>query len=120
MRGARLFRHLTIVFTALSLVGLAVGQSSAPNLSAQTPVGSQNSSLRISLRLQDESPFVGQATVRVTGREGREVSGMMESDVEMVFAEMPPGTYAIETSAPGFATVQENIEIEPDHRLQTR
>jgi len=120
MRGARLFRHLTIVFTALSLVGLAVGQSSAPNLSAQTPVGSQNSSLRISLRLQDESPFVGQATVRVTGREGREVSGMMESDGEMVFAEMPPGTYAIETSAPGFATVQENIEIEPDHRLQTR
>ena len=120
MRGARLFGHLTIVFAALFLLGLAVGRDSAQNFSAQTPVGSQNSSPRIYLRLQDESPFVGHATVRVTGREGREVSGTMESDGEMVFAEVPPGTYAIETSAPGFATVQENIEIEPDHRLQTR
>jgi hypothetical protein len=97
-----------------------VEQSSAENLSAQTPVGSQNSSLRICLRLQDESPFIGAATVRVTGHEGREVNGKMESDGEMVFPEVAPGTYAIETSAPGFVTAQENIEIEPDHRVQTR
>ncbi len=121
MRGARLFRHLIIVLTALLLVDQsAVGQSSAQNLSAQMPVGSPNSSLRICLRLQDESPFIGQATVRVRGREGREVSGKRESDGEMVFSEVPAGTYAIETSAPGFVTSQENIEIESDHRLQTR
>lgn len=121
MRGAQLFRHLTIVLTALFLIDhLAVGQSSGQNLSAQTPVGSQNSSLRICLRLQDESPFIGQATVRVTGREGREVSGKMESEGELVFPDLPPGTYAIETSAPGFVTTQENIEVEAGHRLQTR
>ena len=81
MRGAQLFRHLTIVFIALFLIDqLALRQGSAQNLSAQAPEGSQNSSLRICLRLEDESPFVGQATVRVTGREGREVSGKMESD----------------------------------------
>jgi hypothetical protein len=122
MRGARLFRHLAIVLASLvvSMSDAAGPQKSPQNSSVQVLSGSQPSSLRICLRLEDGSPFIGPATVRVTGTEGRELSGKMGSEGDVIFPEVHPGAYALETSAPGFVTVQEPVEIEPDHRLQTR
>jgi len=95
-------------------------QNSPQNSSVQAPSGRQHSSLRICLRLEDESPFIGPATVRLTGTEGREFGGKIESEGEMVLRDVPPGAYTLETSAPGFVTAQEPVKIEPDHRLQTR
>lgn len=122
MRGAQLFRHLTI-FLASLLVSMsqAVGRQNPPqNSTVQMPSGRQHSSLRICLRLEDESPFIGAATVRLTATEGRDLSGKIESEGETVFRDVAPGAYTLETSAPGFVTAQELVEIESDHRLQTR
>jgi hypothetical protein len=76
--------------------------------------------LKICLRMQDDSAFSGSAGVRVMPSEGYEVSGTStESDGETVFADMVPGTYSVEVSAPGFLTVRQKIEIEPGLRLRT-
>ena len=76
--------------------------------------------LKICLRMQDDSAFSGSAGVRVMPSEGYEVSGTTtESDGETVFADMVPGTYSVDVSAPGFLTVRQKIQIEPGHRLRT-
>ncbi|MGC2195405.1 MAG: carboxypeptidase-like regulatory domain-containing protein [Terriglobales bacterium] len=120
MRGVRIFRSPAGLFASLLLfIGSLCAQQDPPqNSAAQKPVGS--TSLRICLRLQDESPFSGSAAVRVMPSEGYEVSGTMESEGEMVFADVPPGTYTMETSAPGFLTVRQKIQIEANHGLLTR
>jgi len=71
--------------------------------------------------MQDDSTFSGSANIRVMPSEGYEVSGTpTESDGEMIFADMLPGTYSVEVSAPGFLTVRQKIQIEPGHRLRTQ
>lgn len=52
--------------------------------------------------------------------EGYEIDGKMEAEGEMVFSNVPPGSYTVETSAPGFLTVRKNIRIEAGHGLMTR
>jgi hypothetical protein len=52
--------------------------------------------------------------------EGYEVSGTMESEGEVVFNDVPSGTYTMEASAPGFLSVRQKIEIGSDHGLLTR
>jgi hypothetical protein len=52
--------------------------------------------------------------------EGYEISGATESDGEVLFSNVPPGTYTVETNAPGFLTVRQKVQVEPDHRLLTR
>jgi hypothetical protein len=52
--------------------------------------------------------------------EGYELGGIMESEGEVVFKDVPPGTYTLETSAPGFLSVRQKIEIEADRGLLTR
>jgi hypothetical protein len=52
--------------------------------------------------------------------EGYEISGMMESDGVMLLSDVPPGTYTMETSAPGFLTLRQKIQVAGDHGLLTR
>jgi hypothetical protein len=61
---------LTVVETAF-----AGQQSPAKNLAGQGSASSGSSSLRICLRLQDETPFSGPASVRVMPVEGYEIAG---------------------------------------------
>jgi hypothetical protein len=52
--------------------------------------------------------------------EGYEVVGTPSgSNGEMIFADMSPGTYTVEASAPGFLAVRKRTEIEPGSHLQT-
>lgn len=77
--------------------------------------------LKICLRMPDDAAFNGSASVHVMPSEGYEVSGTpSESDGEMIFDSMRPGTYTVEVSAPGFLTVRQKIEIEPGNRLRTQ
>lgn len=77
--------------------------------------------LKICLRMPDDSAFSGSASVHVMPSEGYEVSGTpSESDGEMIFAAMRPGTYTVEVSAPGFLTLRQKMEIEPGNRLRTQ
>jgi hypothetical protein len=122
MRGARLFQCPAMLCASLLLlIGNVAGQQGSPQSSTvQAPARSGSSSLRICLRLQDESPFSGPVNIRVLPSEGYEISGTSESEGEMLFSDVPPGTYTMETSAPGFLTVRQNIHIEAGHRLLTR
>jgi hypothetical protein len=52
--------------------------------------------------------------------EGYEIPGTMESDGEILFTDVPPGSYIMETSAPGFLTIRQKIQIEAHQGLLTR
>jgi len=94
--------------------------SSAPvsNTTNKLPPGT--ASLRISLRLEDESPFKGFANVRVFPNEGYEVVGSPTgSDGEILFEHMQPATYTVEAVAPGFLSVRLPTTIESPHQQRT-
>src|SRR5271170_8248295 len=83
----------------------------------QSPSGA---TLKICLRLPDNSPFDGSLIIRVLPSEGYEVTGLpTESEGEMLFRDMEPGTYSIEASAPGYLTVRRTTQIPPGRGLQT-
>jgi hypothetical protein len=76
--------------------------------------------LKIRIRTQDDSAFAGIANLRVVTHDGSELSGMKsESEGETVYSALPPGIYAIEASAPGFAPVKQTIDIESGKSAQT-
>ncbi len=52
--------------------------------------------------------------------EGTEVQGKTEVQGEMNFADLDPGTYTLETKAPGFLPVRQELRVEAGHRLLTR
>ncbi|HST12445.1 MAG TPA: carboxypeptidase-like regulatory domain-containing protein [Terriglobales bacterium] len=122
MLGAQPFLCRSVAFAAflLLLEPIAARQNSPQGSSLQANAGSDSSTLRICLRLEDESTFSGPATVRLVTNEGRELGGRMESEGEMVFPDLPPGPYTLEATSPGFVAVHENVDIGADNRLQTR
>src|SRR5262249_6178146 len=68
--------------------------------------------LNIRMRAQDDSPFAGITNLHVLARDGSEVAGAKSAfEGETVYSSLPPGTYSIEASAPGFATVRQTIDI---------
>lgn len=76
-------------------------------------------SLKVSLRLQDESPFVGAAELRLMPNEGYEVIGTQTgTEGETLFPKLPPGKYFLEVSAPGYLAVRLSAQI--DSGLQQR
>jgi len=77
-------------------------------------------SLKICLRLQDDSPFLGAVNVRVTPEEGYEVTGApAETPGEYLFPEVSPGKYIVEVSEPGFLAARLSTQVEPGHRQKT-
>jgi hypothetical protein len=96
-------------------------QPTAPSVTADPAGLTGKGTLKICLRMPDDSAFSGSASVHVMPTEGYEVSGTpSESDGEMIFAGMQPGTYTVEVNAPGFLSVRQKIEIEPGNRLRTQ
>jgi hypothetical protein len=92
----------------------AESAASAPS----TPVGT--ATLNIRIRTQDDSPFAGIANLRVVTHAGSELSGAKSaSEGETVYSALPPGSYSIEASAPGFAPVKQIIDIESGKSAQT-
>jgi hypothetical protein len=121
VRGAQRYRFRVILLASILLfVNDLVGQQNSPSLVGQGPAGAGTASLRICLRLQDDSPFSGPASVRIMPDEGYEIAGIREAEGEMLFSDVPPGTYTMETNAPGFLTVRQNIRVELGHHLLTR
>ena len=105
----------------LSPVVAAVSLLAATNLSAQTspatalldsspPVG--QATLKICLRLEDETPFLGAATVRVAPEQGNELLGMpADGPGEYLFSGVTSGQYAAFVSAPGYAPLNVSFKI---------
>jgi Carboxypeptidase regulatory-like domain len=86
--------------------------------SPNAPAGT--ATLNIRIRTQDDSPFAGMANLRVVSHQGSELSGVKSaSEGETVYSALPPGSYSIEASAPGFAPVKQTIDIESGKSAQT-
>lgn len=113
-------RYSATLMVCLLLLTVSGSARQEPNSTVAPTAAATASSLRICLRLSDESPFTGSANVRVMPNEGYEISGTTTAEGEMLFSDVPPGTYTVETSAPGFLTARQKVQIEGEHRVLTR
>lgn len=76
--------------------------------------------LKISIRLPDDSPFSGLAELHLVTRQGSEIRGTKsENEGEMLYPNLAAGGYSIEATAPGFSPVKQLIDIEAGKRSQT-
>jgi hypothetical protein len=120
------FRHRTLilvdvtVWVILFLLGGPLPTQLAFKQTASAQQSPSGATLKICLRLPDDSPFDGSANIRVIPTEGYEVTGFpTESGGEMLFRDVDSGTYSIEASAPGFLTVRRTTQIRPGRGIQT-
>jgi hypothetical protein len=90
----------------------SVQQSSSEKSSDRHPSDSNFPSLKICLRLSDDSAFSGLASLHVVNSKGLEISGnATDFDGETIFPKLEPGRYSVAAVAPGFAPVKQTIEI---------
>lgn len=123
MSGARLFQYPAMLLACLlASSGNLRAQNEALPLTPplQVPAAVATTSLRISLRLQDETPFLGIANARIVPNDGPDIPATAESDGVMVFHDLLPGAYVLEVTAPGFAPVKQNLQIEAGSLFLTR
>lgn len=106
---------------SFSSASLAAPQSSQGNSAPDAAKESGLASLKICLRLADESPFGGSADLRVHSSAGTEIHGTTDPDLEgeTLFQNLAVGTYTVEAEAPGFAALKQTVEIESGKRTQT-
>jgi hypothetical protein len=80
---------------------------------SQPPDSPAPSTLRICLRLEDQSPFLGAARVLVLPETGYELLGLRDDKGEVDFYAVPPGAYTIAVSAAPFSSVRLRVQMEP-------
>jgi hypothetical protein len=105
---------LSVAVAAVPLLAAAkLNAQSAPAaalLDAVPPVG--EATLKICLRLEDETPFRGAAMVRVAQEQGNELLGMpADGPGEYLFSGVTSGTYAAVVSAPGYTVLNLSFKI---------
>lgn len=121
MSGARrLPLALAVLFAFSVCSGLRAQQNPKLGASSQHPTNPNSTSLKISLRLVDDAAFSGLANLQVTSDQGTEVVGKPTNfEGETIFADLAPGNYSVEASAPGFISVKQIVEVKPGHGLET-
>ena len=120
MRGAPALLRFSLLLLLFPARLAAAPQNSKDNSRAGSPSQAGSAGLTVSLRTQDDSAFIGVANVRVMSRGGHEVVGVPSgSDGETIFTNIPPGTYTVEASAPGFLAVRQETQIQPGNHVQT-
>src|ERR1700741_2172501 len=112
MPGGHSFRSWGAVLVAGGFLfsGFVPGPQSASHMADPTASAASRTSLRICLRLADESSFGGPARVRLRSPDGREVTGTAGADGDFLFNDVMPRDYTVEAIAPGFAPVRQKIE----------
>jgi Tetratricopeptide repeat len=76
--------------------------------------------IRVCLRMEDDSSFVGSANVRLMPAQGYEVVGVPAGAAgETLFEGLAPGTYTVEASAPGFSGVRKQTQIDANATVRT-
>jgi hypothetical protein len=114
-------RTSVFLFASIVLCGHASAQQSAPaNPPAQAQAAPEAASLKISLRLPDDAPFSGAATIHFKPTGKYKVNGASsKNEGEIIFSDIPTGTYTVEVTAAGFLPVQREIQIAADHGLDS-
>src|SRR5277367_3421782 len=79
-------------------------ESNLPAKPAPAPAPSiGEATLKISIRLPDDSPFSGLAELHLLTRQGSEIHGTKsENEGEMLYSNLAAGSYSIDATAPGF------------------
>ena len=104
---------------ALSLVSVTVvsGQDSRAVSQPESTKQNSRATLQVRLRLQDETPFLGVANVRLVPSVDYEIlSTRSEVQGDYVFFGVEPGKYLLEVSAPGYLGTQSSTEVEGRER----
>ncbi len=121
MRRAQIVSPVIAPLFAVFLCAAAVlAQQAAKEKAGQHPSNPNSTSLKISLRLPDDSAFSGLANLHVANSEGAEVVGKLtEFEGDILFSDLAADTYSVEATAPGFVSVKQSVEIKPGHGLET-
>src|SRR5215471_21065984 len=115
-------RTLPVTLAAMSLVAasgsLAQTASTAALLDSSTPAPS--ATLKVCLRLEDQTPFLGAATVRVLPTQGNELLGMpADAPGEFLFSGVSSGNYNAVVSAPGYTALSLSFKIDQGPRQKS-
>jgi len=87
-------------------------------LDQNSPVAA--ATLKVCLRLEDETPFLGNAMVRVTPEQGNELLGMpADGPGEFLFSGISSGKYAALISAPGYDVLSLTFKIDEGPRQKS-
>jgi hypothetical protein len=120
MRRAQIASSVIATLFAVSLCTALLAQQAPKEKAGQHSSNPNSTSLKISLRLADDSAFSGLANLHIANSEGAEVFGKAtESEGDTVFSDLAAGTYSVEATAPGFVSVKQSVEIKPGHGLET-
>jgi hypothetical protein len=121
MRSVIFLQSVAVFAALLVLPGHAHSQqSSAPASPSQTLSTPDTASLRVCLRLEDETPFRGFSDVRVMTSDGREIQNVAAaSDGELFYTGVPIGSYVVEAVAPGFLPVRIATTLESAHQQRS-
>ena len=121
MHRVRLFFFLMVFGAPKMFAGSMIFPQEPPASSLlESKPKPELASLTICLRLEDETPFLGTANVRVMPIEGYEIIGApLELQGEFLFSDVTPGKYIVEVNAPGYLAVRLSTEVEAGRRRRT-
>jgi hypothetical protein len=120
MPGARSFQWwgaATLLWCAALSGPWLLAYQSASQPSERADVPDRAGSLRVSLRLEDETAFAGPAKASLKSAEGGDLEGKRTTEGEFLFTKVSPGNYTIEATAPGFLPVQQAIAMKEEGLL---
>ena len=116
MLGGKFFGYIPLFSCVLFLHAAGATSQVSSN-----PGGNNGSgSVRACLRLHDESAYVGPAIVRLTSEKGSEIPAKRESDGVILFSDLESGGYTLSVSSPGFAPIQQQVQLESGRTAITR
>lgn len=115
--------HSARALICLLIMVMCGGAALAQGTTNQSPKNDQSAtndlqkvrlgSLKICLRLEDQTPFLGAVTVHVFPENGYELLGAWDNTKgEADFYAVPAGRYTVEVTAPGFDKVQLSTVME--------
>jgi hypothetical protein len=96
------------------------GQTAAAAALLDSRPASGDATLKICLRLEDETPFLGPASVRVSPEEGNELLGMpADAPGEFLFSGVTSGKYVALVGAPGYTVLSFSFKIDDGPRQKS-
>lgn len=105
---------------SISMEGRVVANEPATDSPPKEKPKPELASLRVCLRLPDETPFPASASVVLRPNEGHEIPlGAADTRGDFLLSEVKAGKYLLEVNADGYQPIQLVTEVEEGHRQRT-